>query len=133
MLQVQYLGGLERMDAGLPDHMKRHINAQGAYPMRPNATMQTCGVSSVGSRKPLMDRGAYDLNDTSRDLIADHRAIHQTVRPRNDEFLVGVGGSENGLFLNASVDGNSMDPALVEQWRVRFETILDETSTNAKL
>jgi hypothetical protein len=48
------------------------------------------------------------------------------VRPRNDEFLIGVGGSDNGLFLNASIDGNSMDPVLVEQWRQRFETILDE-------
>ena len=133
MLQVQYLAGLERMDAGLPHHMKRCIDPQGAYPMRPNETMQTCGVSSVGSRKPLMERGAYNLNDTSRDLVADHRVIHQTVRPRNNEFLVGVGGSEKGLFLNASVDGSSMDPGLVEQWRARFETILDEEPTQAKL
>ena len=126
MLQTQYVGSIERLDANLPEHLKRHVSPQGAYPMRPNATMQTCGVSSVGSRKPLIEHGAFDLNDKSKDLVADHRLIHQTVRPRNDEFLVGVGGSDNGLFLNASVDGNSMDPMLVEQWRTRFETILDE-------
>jgi hypothetical protein len=126
MLQNQYVLGIERMDAQLPDHMKRRINPQGAYPMRPNTTMQTCGVSSVGSRKPLIEHGAFDLNDRTKDLVADHRFIHQTVRPRNDEFLIGVGGSDNGLFLNASIDANSMDPVLVEQWRQRFETILDE-------
>lgn len=125
MLQIQYIAGLERMDAQLPDHMKRHINPQGAYPMRPNETTQTCGVSSVGSRKPLIEHGHFDINDTSKDLVADHRFIHQTVRPRNDEFLVGVGGSDNGLYLNASVDANAMDPVLIEQWRARFETILD--------
>ena len=91
MLQNQYILGIERMDVMVPDHMKRHINPQGAYPMRPNTTMQTCGVSSVGSRKPLIEHGAFDLNDTSKDLVADHRFIHQTVRPRNDEFLIGVG------------------------------------------
>jgi hypothetical protein len=126
MLQSQYVLGIERMDAQLPDHMKRRINPQGAYPMRPNTSMQTCGVSSVGSRKPLIEHGAFDLNDKSKDLVADHRFIYQTVRPRNDEFLIGVGGSDNGVFLNASIDANSMDPVLVEQWRQRFETILDE-------
>ena len=126
MLQTQYVGSVERMDSKLPDQLKKGVKPQGAYPARPNLSMQTCGVSSVGSRKPLIDRGTYDLDDESKDFVVDHRTIHQSVRPRDDEFLVGIGGSDDGLFVNASVDGNSMDPLLVEQWRHRFETILDD-------
>ena len=129
MLQVQYVGAMERMDSKLPEHLRKGVNPQGAYPARPNDGMQTCGVSSVGSRKPLIDKGMYDLNDDSKEFVADHRTIHQIVRPRDDEFLVGIGGSDEGLYVNASVDGNSMDPELVAQWRQRFETILDEDDT----
>ena len=126
MLQIQYLGSVERMDFQLPEHLRKGVNPQGAYPARPNGSSQTCGVSSVGSRKPLIEPGTYDLSGESREFVADHRSIVQTVRPRDGEFLVGVGGSDTGLFLDASVDGNSMDPVLVEDWRRRFETILDE-------
>jgi hypothetical protein len=94
--------------------------------MRPNHSLQTCGVSSVGRREALMKPGMYDLNEPDKDFVADFISSFACVRPREGEFLVGVGGSDEGLWLNASIDGSAMDPALVDEWRTRFSTILDD-------
>jgi hypothetical protein len=126
LLQIQYVGSLERRDAILPAHLRGGLNPQGAYPMRPNHSLQTCGVSSVGRREALMKPGMYDLNEPGKDFIADFISSFACVRPREGEFLVGVGGSDEGLWLNASIDGSAMDPALVDEWRIRFSTILDD-------
>ena len=131
ILQMQYLMGVERMDLRKPEHMRTGINPQGAYPARPNASQQTCGVSSVGRREHMIRQGMYNLNDETKDFVADYRNVTATVRPRDDEFLVGIGGSDDGLWVNATIDGNSMDPELVEQWRYRFETILEDDGANA--
>lgn len=125
LLAIQYLGSLERMDMKLSEHLRQGMNPQGAFPARPNHTEQTCGVSSVGRRENMISQGMYDVNDRSKDFVADYRNAYANVRPRDGEFLVGVGGSNDGLWVNASVDGNSMDPGLVEQWRERFEKVLD--------
>ncbi|KAK5174475.1 uncharacterized protein LTR77_001555 [Saxophila tyrrhenica] len=126
LLQIQYISSLERTQAMLPEHLQTGLNPEGAFPMRPNATTQTCGVSSVGRREALIKPGDYDIDDESKDFVADFRSSFAAVRPRDGEFLVGVGGSDEGLWVNASVDGSTMDPALVDKWRERFETILDE-------
>ena len=126
MLANQYILGIERMDSKLPPHLRKGLNPQGAYPMRPNRTMQTCGVSSVGRRDAVIKQGIYDLDDDTKDFVVDYRGVHASVRPRDGEFLVGCGGSDDGLWVNASIDGNAMDPALVAQWRMRFETVLEE-------
>ena len=89
-------------------------------------TLLPITFSSVGRRENIIRQDTYDLKGNEKDFAADYRNIFATVRPRNDEFLVGIGGSEEGLWCNATVDGNSMDPILVEQWKARFETILDE-------
>lgn len=125
LLQAQYIGAIERNDSKLPPHLQTGISPQGAYPARPNMSMQTCGVSSVGRREALIKPGDFDLEADGKDFIGDYRQSFACVRPRDDEFLVGVGGSDDGLFLNASVDGNAIDPALVQEWKRRFETILD--------
>lgn len=125
LLQAQYIGAIERNDAKLPPHLQSGINPQGAYPPRPNMSTQTCGVSSVGRREALIKPGEFDLEAERKDFVVDYRQSFACVRPRDEEFLVGVGGSDDGLFLNASVDGNANDPALVEEWKRRFETILD--------
>lgn len=95
--------------------------------MRPNATTQTCGVSSVGRRDALIKRGMYDVDaDDGKDFVADFRDTKANVRVRDGEFLVGVGGADDGLFAAVSVDTMSLDPRLVEEWRVRFESILED-------
>ncbi len=126
LLQMQYISSLERTQAMLPEHLRSGLNPQGAYPMRPNHSTQTCGVSSVGRREALIKPGYYDLDEEDEAFIADFRSSFASVRPREGEFLVGVGGSDEGLWVNASVDGSTNDPALVEEWRKRFERVLDE-------
>ena len=126
LLQIQYLGSLERQDVKRPTHMQSGLNPQGAFPARQNATMQTCGVSSVGRREALIKPGEFDLEEMGgKEFVADFRACFATVRPRDGEFLVGCGGSDLGLWLNASCDGCAMDPALMDEWTARWASVLD--------
>jgi len=103
--------------------------------MRPNHSTQTNGISSVGRGGAVIARGMYDVSDASKDFVADFRAISSNVRARDGEFLVGIGGSDEGLWANASIDASAMDPYLVEEWRGRLEHILDlpEEADRAKL
>ena len=125
ILATQYVSSIERVEVQMPEQFRRGLNPQGEYSMRQNMSMQTCGVSSVGRRENVIRRGTHNLNDESKDFVADYRKIYATVRPRLDEFLVGVGGDEDGLWVDGSIDGNAMDPAFVEEWRKRFEDILE--------
>jgi hypothetical protein len=130
---MQYISSFERTQAMLPQELRSGINPQGNLPARPNGSTQTCGVSSVGRREALIKPGDYDLNDESKDFVADFRSSFAGVRPRDGEFLVGVGGSDEGLWVNASVDGSTNDPALIEEWRRRFEEILDSSADGVEV
>ena len=127
LLAMNYISAMERMQSRFPEESDFGMNPQGAYPARPNLGSQTCGISSVGRRQVLIQRDIYDLDDDTKDFVADYRNVFATVRPRDDEFLVGIGGDYDGIWMNASVDGNANDPELVEQWKRRFECILDES------
>jgi hypothetical protein len=48
------------------------------------------------------------------------------VRAREGEFLVGIGGSDVGLAVNASIDASAMDAVLVDIWKDRMMHVLDE-------
>lgn len=126
LLATQYVSLVERLEAWKPEHLRQDVSPQGQYPHRPNDSMQTCGVSSTGRREAIIRNGMYDLDDDKQDFVADYRNIHASVRPRDGEFLIGIGGAEDGLWANLSIDGNAIDPVLVQQWRRRFETVLDE-------
>ena len=132
VLANQYLSSIERSDLLLPPHLRQGINPQGAYPMRPNHSMQTNGVSSVGRAGSVIQQGMYDITDGGKDFAADFRSITSNVRARDGEFLVGIGGSDVGLWVNASIDASAMDPQLVEQWRTRLEHILDSPDEDVK-
>ncbi|KAK5127190.1 hypothetical protein LTR85_008551 [Meristemomyces frigidus] len=132
VLANQYISSVERSNALLPEQLRKNINPQGEYPMRPNMTTQTCGVSSVGRRDAFIKQGMYDLNDNAKDLVADFRDTAASVRPREGEFLVGIGSTDDGLGVSVSVDGSSMDPALVSQWKDRLEHVLDEDNKAEK-
>ncbi|KAK5127737.1 hypothetical protein LTR08_004218 [Meristemomyces frigidus] len=126
LLAMQYVSSVERSDAMLPAELRKNVNPQGAYPLRPNATTQTCGVSSVGRRDAVIQQGMYDLDKPNAYFVADYRGVHAGVRPREGEFLVGIGGADDGLWASVSIDASAMDPALVLQWRDKLEHILDE-------
>nr|POF26118.1 hypothetical protein CFP56_22266 [Quercus suber] len=127
VLANQYLSSLERSAMFVPAHLRSTaFNPQGQYPARPNTTAQTCGVSSVGRRDIFLKRNVYSLHDTSKDFVADYREYKAAVRPREGEFLIGIGGDEAGLWVNVSIDSSSIDPFWVQKWKTRFETILDE-------
>ncbi|KAK4545680.1 hypothetical protein LTR36_002634 [Oleoguttula mirabilis] len=132
VLANQYISSVERTDALLPEKLRKNINPQGEFPMRPNLTMQTCGVSSVGRRDAFIKQGMYDLSDHTKDFVADFRNTRATVRPREGEFLIGIGSANGGLGVGVSIDGSSIDPALVRQWKDRLEHVLDEDYSEEK-
>jgi len=97
--------------------------------MRPNATAQTCGVSSVGRRSALIGQGMYDVEGAlgeGREFVADFRDVQSAVRVRDGEFLIGVGGAEDGLWFAVSADATNLDPVLMGEWRSRLEEIFRE-------
>ena len=131
ILTNQYVGSVERADQQLPPDLRTGVNPQGAYPARPNMSRQTCGVSSVGRRDAVIKAGMYDVNDETRmaeqeGLVADYRTISAGVRPREGEFLIGIGGSDVGLWVNVSIDASSIDLGLVEEWKQKMEHVLDD-------
>jgi hypothetical protein len=131
MLQTQYLGSLERANEKIPAEFRSgaNNNPQGAYPMRPNATMQTCGVSSVGRRDAFIGPGMYDVKSllgSEKDFVADFKDIDAAVRARDGEFLIGVWGTESGLGLTVSADASTLDPDLMGAWQVRLGEIFKE-------
>lgn len=132
ILSTLYINCIERTDERVPGRPPSGLNPQGAYPGRPNMSAQTCGVSSVGRRENIVRQHTSDLEGDAKDFVADYRNVFATVRPRDDEFLIGIGGSDDGLWVNATVDGNSMDPVLVGQWKTRFENILEEEDGGVK-
>ncbi|KAM0695938.1 hypothetical protein Q7P36_004421 [Cladosporium allicinum] len=131
MLQTQYLGSLERANEKIPEQFRGGVKSpQGAYPMRPNATMQTCGVSSVGRRDAFIGPGMYDvkslLGQSGKDFVADFKDIDAAVRARDGEFLIGVWGTESGLGLTVSADASTLDPELMKSWQARLRGIFEE-------
>lgn len=77
----------------------------------------------------MLREGAYALDDVEsgkKVFAADFRDLTSSVRVREGEFLLGIAGSKKGLGACPSVDGTNLDPEVVERWRVRIESILDE-------
>lgn len=121
VLANQYLYSHERVKS-----LGEGVVVQGQYQARPNPTMQTCGVSSLGLRDRLIKGGVYDLQDKEKDFIADFQDLVAGVRAREGEFLVGAGGTSNEIFVAASADMSTMDTELVSRWRHRFENVLND-------
>ncbi|TKA76005.1 hypothetical protein B0A55_06680 [Friedmanniomyces simplex] len=131
VLANQYIGSVERADQQLSEALRTGMNPQGAYAMQPNLSRQTCGVSSVGNRSSVIKAGVYDVHDETRmteqeGFVADFRSINAGVRARESEFLVGIGGSDEGLWVNVSIDASSIDLGLVQVWKEKMEHVLDE-------
>jgi len=136
MLQTQYVSSMERAHEKIPEELRDGSSGpQGDYPMRPNATTQTCGVSSVGRRDALIGPGMYDVSAAlgeGREFVADFKDIQAAVRVRDGEFLIGVGGAEGGLWMTVSADASNLDPVLMGEWRNRLEEIFQEMENEEK-
>lgn len=130
VLATQYLNSLERADGNLPAHLRSHPNPQGSFLTRPNGSLQTCGVSSVG--RSLLGEGMYDVNAPlgtmeGEDFVADYRKAYSCVRAREGEFLVGIGGGKaGGLWASISIDASKTDLEKVDQWKGKMMGLLDE-------
>lgn len=135
-----FLGSFDRMQVtsmNLEPSLRQSLlgdlpKPQGQFAPRPNPTLATCGISSVG--KTAWRSGLYDLNqhldeDSEDAFIADYRDSKQNVRARTGEFLVGVWGESDGtIAVNASADGCAIDPTKAGVWKDLMETILDTVS-----
>jgi hypothetical protein len=101
VLANQYLYSLERIDAVLPARLRAGaaVGVQGAYPARQNPTPQTCGVSSIGNRELQIRGGVYPVDDPDVGFAADFLDMSASVRARDGEFLVGIGGTKDGLWV----------------------------------
>lgn len=136
MLATQYVASIERAEAKMPSALRGEGGGpQGAYPMRPNATVQTCGVSSVGRRDALIQQRMYDVQaplGEGRDFVADFKDMNAAVRARDGEFLIGVGGAEDGLWLCVSADASALDPGLMKEWQARLHEIFEEMESVEK-
>lgn len=141
----RYLYSIERADRGRVQHLSKHTknnnNIQGQYPTLQNPTPQTCGVSSIGNRDLQIRSGTFPIpspqsksnNNNAEEIFrfaADFRNLTATVRARDEEFLFGVTGSRKALFSTPSIDMSSMDPELVEVFKERFETLLEELESD---
>ncbi|KAK5004926.1 hypothetical protein LTR28_008313 [Elasticomyces elasticus] len=101
----------ERAESKRPEHLKKGINPQGAYP--------------VLKRKTYTANEVRSTTEDAKDFVADFEDMDMNVRVRDGEFLVGIGGNSESIFVNVSYDGNSMDEELVRRWQKRIETLLD--------
>lgn len=138
VVPMNYLDVIERRNSKLPPHLQRKVEYQKHLPKQPNATLATCGVSSVGKTHPAFGPGQYDLDRPlaagggGGDLVADLREISFGVRPRDGEFLVGVFGTDESISATVSYDACAIDPAWADVWKEKFETLL-EGSDRARL
>lgn len=129
LIAMNYIAAVERTYQKLPPPLREKLGGhspQGELKVRPNPTMATCGVSSVG--RSQWKRGLYNLDaplghgeDAFR---ADYRSVHQSVRARDGEFLVGISGDEFEISANVSFDGNVISEELVGEWKKRMEALL---------
>lgn len=127
VVPMNYLDVIERRNHKLPEHLRQKFEYQRNLPKQPNATLATCGVSSVGKTHPAFGPGQYDLDrplEAGGDLVADLRDVRFCVRPRDGEFLVGVLGTDESISAGVSYDACAIDPAWADAWREKFETLL---------
>lgn len=126
LIATTYLGTVEREDSKRPPARRRGTNPQGAYPANINMAGATCGVSSIGSVRHLLDPGKHDLNkQDGKDFVADFRKVDMGVRARDNEFLVGCVGTADGISFAVSFDGNAIDEDQAQRWKEKMVALLD--------
>ncbi|TKA66017.1 hypothetical protein B0A49_09310 [Cryomyces minteri] len=132
VIATNYIAAVERAEAKLPPQLRTGVNPQGAYPANVNFSGATCGVSSVGRTDAMLKQGTYSLDGkeaVEKRFAADFRSLDMGVRVRDDEFLIGIGGSAEHVFVNVSYDANAIDEVRVEEWRRRMEGVLEGGET----
>ncbi|KAF2146721.1 uncharacterized protein K452DRAFT_282907 [Aplosporella prunicola CBS 121167] len=130
IIASSYITAIERADQKRPPHLRTGVNPQGAYPANVNFASATCGVSSVGLIRKFLAPGHYKLDDAAMDergFAADFRMenLMTGVRARDNEFLCGSWGMDDGLHFNVSYDGNAIDEEKAMLWKRKMETLFE--------
>ncbi|GAM90909.1 hypothetical protein ANO11243_089550 [Dothideomycetidae sp. 11243] len=126
VLQLNYLDALARVDAKLPPERRLGINPGGPslVPAMPSAA--TCCVSSVGRAETFLPPPPASSQDKDG-LSATFAGSSAAIRPREEEFLVGIAGlPDGGITINVSYDSCAVDDGWADMWRRRIESLLDE-------
>jgi hypothetical protein len=104
----------------------------------PTVNPATCGVSSVGKLADSLFPGFRRSNGAQQVLHSDEEHDEDRfraeikfarigVRARNDEFLVGCSGDDNGMHFGVSFDANAIDERIVfTVWKVLMEQLLED-------
>lgn len=130
VIAMNYIAALERLEAKLPQELRTGFTPQGELAVTPNPTMATCGVSSTGRRDPAWTIGHtsldVELGEGDDAFVADYRQLDMGVRARDGEFLIGIGGDQDGIQASVSFDGNAIDEKMAAEWKRRMEALLLE-------
>lgn len=129
VIAMNYIDAVERTNSKMPEELRQGFVPGGALP-KTASPRATCGVSSVGRGHPGLKPGQYDLSKEvgkgEDAFVADIRGVKMGVRPRDGEFLVGIGGDDEAVGATASYDACAIDAEWAEKWRVKMETILED-------
>lgn len=129
-LATGYLWQLDRNITKLPEHKQKQSTTppspQGALPAA-TGQLATCGVSSMGSTAGVFRAGLYDLDDKTKDFVADFRGLRIGVRARENEFLVGSSSDWRGIVgFGVSYDESAISEEAAEMWARKVEELLEE-------
>jgi hypothetical protein len=126
LLATGYVAQMERVEDRLPKDRKTGSTPQGV--LKPNLGKfgATCGVSSVGSVKAYFKIGEYDLDDQTKDFVADYRGLKMGVRARDNEFLIGSStGADGCVGFGVSYDENAISQEVAQKWADTIKGLLE--------
>jgi len=126
LLATGYIAQVERVESWMPEGRKTGVSPQGTLTPRVGKYGATCGVSSTGSLKAYFRPGEYDLNDPTKDFVADYRGLKMGVRARDNEFLIGSSTDAAGCVgFGVSYDENAISQEVAQQWADTISGLLE--------
>lgn len=126
LLATGYIAQVERVESWVPEGRKTGVAPQGTLKPRVGRYGATCGVSSTGSLKAYFRPGEYDMNDETKDFVADYRGLKMGVRARDNEFLIGSSTDAAGCVgFGVSYDENAISQEVAQQWAETIRGLLE--------
>ncbi|KAH4169375.1 hypothetical protein HBI46_211780 [Parastagonospora nodorum] len=126
LLATGYIAQVERVESWVPEGRKTGVAPQGTLKPRVGTYGATCGVSSTGSLKAYFRPGEYDLNDDTKDFVADYRDLKMGVRARDNEFLIGSSTDAAGCVgFGVSYDENAISQEVAQKWAETIRGLLE--------
>ncbi|EAT88074.1 hypothetical protein SNOG_04314 [Parastagonospora nodorum SN15] len=122
----QALGAFDKYSPGKAVGDGTGVAPQGTLKPRVGTYGATCGVSSTGSLKAYFRPGEYDLNDDTKDFVADYRDLKMGVRARDNEFLIGSSTDAAGCVgFGVSYDENAISQEVAQKWAETIRGLLE--------